>query len=187
MKNYFQTTIISVLLHALLLAAILFNFNSHSNYSVPGSTKIIQAYIPKLSTKNNNSSSKLNLMKNGILSAGGFNQFKHSEKTLPQTEQISGDQINQLVNLIYQAISQHQEYPENADLQKTAKVIVSFILNPNGNIEAAKIAESSGNSSLDQAALLSVNEAQPIQGVSEYLKSAQDFAIPIVYRPQAPH
>lgn len=97
---------------------------------------------------------------------------------------MSGDQINHLVILIYQAISQHKEYPENADLQKTTKVVISFVLNPNGEINAAHIAKSSGNSNLDQAALLAVNEAQPIQGVSEYLKSAQDFAIPIVYQPQ---
>lgn len=93
-----------------------------------------------------------------------------------------GEALPALLALLHKAIQTHQQYPESAmQLERQGRVTVSFTLKPDGSIDAAKIAKSSGTDSLDAAALAAVRDAAPFAGVRDYLQEASVFSIDVVF------
>mgnify|MGYP000408498197 CR=1 FL=1 len=89
---------------------------------------------------------------------------------------------NDLVDLLHSAIAEHQIYPESAlSLHQSGKVGISFILTPEGSIQDLKVISSSGNKTLDLAALEAVKSASPFVFAANYLKKPQVIALFIVF------
>ena len=60
-------------------------------------------------------------------------------------------------------IERHKRYPTRAKMmRKQGKVSVSFNVGPDGSLSGARVTQSSGDESLDNAALEAVNSARPI-------------------------
>ena len=64
---------------------------------------------------------------------------------------------------IRREIERHKRYPTRAKMmRKQGKVSVSFNVGPDGSLSGARVTQSSGDESLDNAALEAVNSARPI-------------------------
>lgn len=88
-----------------------------------------------------------------------------------------------LHNLLNNAINQHKHYPLAAlRLHQQGKVRISFKLLNNGNLDNLEIAQSSGYHSLDSAALLAVKKIQPFRPAADYIASAKDFKLDILFQ-----
>ena len=88
-----------------------------------------------------------------------------------------------LHSLLNNAINQHKHYPLAAlRLHQQGKVRISFKLLNNGNVDNLEIAQSSGYHSLDNAALLAVKKIQPFHPAADYIASAKDFQLDILFQ-----
>ena len=64
---------------------------------------------------------------------------------------------------IRREIERHKRYPTRAKMmRKQGKVSVSFNVGPDGSLSGARVTQSSGDESLDNAALEAVNSARPV-------------------------
>ncbi|MDG6894782.1 energy transducer TonB family protein [Volucribacter amazonae] len=73
------------------------------------------------------------------------------------------DEISAYRSALRREIERHKRYPQRAKMMRRQGVVtVSFNIGANGNITEAKIAKSSGNDDLDNAALTAVKNARPI-------------------------
>lgn len=106
----------------------------------------------------------------------------NKKSQLAQTKAIAGKELNQLIILIYKSIDKNKVFPRQAEvLHQKGKVVISFILYPNGEIKNIFIVKSSGFKILDNAALTAIQKSSPIHGTKQYLKTAQNFTVPIGY------
>lgn len=79
---------------------------------------------------------------------------------------------------LHNAIQSHQHYPRKAQImQHKGTALIRFNLFPDGHIENASLIASSGVDSLDEAALLAVNESAPIKEASIYLQGKKTFTV----------
>lgn len=198
MINNKSSWLISIVIHCMLLVALLLTINHQTTYTIPGHTHIISAYLqvekksfssraPHLSSRAQprdlkaNASPSVKMAKSN--SAHHYPRKQIHQQTIPQNQTISGAELNQLITLIYQTINKHKVYPEEAaSLQQQGKVIVTFTLHPNGLITHLHIQHSSGYADLDQAALTTLENSNPIHGVNKYLHQTQNFSLPIAYQ-----
>jgi len=178
----------SIIIHAVILSLLLLSFTFHSSFKIPGKTHPVIAYLaPYTLQKIAKPHNTQPIIKShaGILPIPKQPQktiSKPHHQAIPKNKKISGNKLNHLITLIYQAIDKHKIYPQSAqDLQHSGKVIITFNLNPTGSINGLQLAHSSGYHDLDQAALNTIKATQPIIGVNKYLKVQQTFSIPIVY------
>ena len=183
---------LSILLH-LSLFFFLFFHNQHT-FTIPGEKKtIIHAYIfteplqKKQPKKTIDLRSKLKNPKQHTheitVKPKSIKQHHTTKRSsIQKNEEIFGDKINQLVIIIYKAINQHKKYPlDNETSQHAGRVIVTFILQPDGKISHLHLSKSSGFRNLDQSAIATIKASQPIANISHLLKHPQEFSIPIDY------
>lgn len=90
---------------------------------------------------------------------------------------------NQLMKLIYRAISQHKRYPLMARrLRQQGKVMLNFVMHPNGQVTDVEVTESSRYSVLDRAAKNAVVAISPLAMVSDYLDDRKSFDVAVEFR-----
>lgn len=88
-----------------------------------------------------------------------------------------------LTDLLHQAITAQQHYPESAtELKQTGTVSLEFLLHPNGQIENIRIKQSSQFDSLDQAAIEAVQAASPVENINKYLKKPEILWVDILFK-----
>ncbi len=102
-----------------------------------------------------------------------------------QTEQLSQsvEQHESLMQLVYQAINQHKRYPYIARrLRQQGKVILNFVMHPDGQVTDVVIIESSHYSILDKAAEDAVAAISPFALAADYLDYEKAFDIAVDFR-----
>lgn len=98
------------------------------------------------------------------------------------SSQKSGKEKNALLTLLHEAIQKHQHYPLSAqEMEQEGRTRLQFTLYQNGNISHLRITQSSGITSLDQAALAAVQAALPFQGVEIYLDQAEEYSVDVIF------
>ena len=89
---------------------------------------------------------------------------------------------DQLIELLHSRISDKKQYPYFAKRQRREGVAtVSFVLHPNGDVEDARLVNSSHSEMLDKAALTAVEKIQPFEAAQDYLETAETFNIDVVF------
>ena len=87
-----------------------------------------------------------------------------------------------LIELLHSRISDKKHYPYFAKRQRRQGVAtVSFVLHPNGDIEDARLVNSSRTELLDRAALTAVENIEPFEAAQDYLEAAETFNIDVVF------
>ncbi|MAZ40342.1 MAG: hypothetical protein CMF49_09525 [Legionellales bacterium] len=203
-----KSFLLSLFFHLIILFALLIFIHLHHTtvYEISGHKKITHAYfvstkqiqalqqltqhkekqtksLKKMPIKNKVHTKKSTLTKttHTIQHATQKKQMQ-AHHQIAQNKAITGNTLNQLIQLIYQQIDAHKTYPEQAKaMHQQGKVLIKFILMPDGKLNNITLAQSSGFRLLDTAALATVQAASPIPHVARYLNSAQEFTIPIGY------
>jgi len=89
---------------------------------------------------------------------------------------------DQFIKLLHSRISDKKQYPYFAKRQRREGVAtVSFVLHPNGDIEDARLVNSSRTKLLDRAALTAVEKIEPFEAAQDYLETAETFNIDVVF------
>jgi len=80
-------------------------------------------------------------------------------------------------------IERHKQYPSTAKTRQIeGEVVIHFVITAEGNVEAVRVAKSSGYSILDQAGLTAVRDAAPFpKPPAELFKSKIPIQVPIVF------
>jgi protein TonB len=82
--------------------------------------------------------------------------------------------LNGYRTLIFSQIQSHKNYPVSSRrLQQEGTVQVSFVVRTDGSISGISVSQSSGYSSLDQAAIDSVNASSPLPEIPDELNQSQ--------------
>ena len=98
------------------------------------------------------------------------------------TELYKKTRYDKLQLILHRRINEKQSYPSTAIvLNQTGKVTLRFLLHINGMITDTAIIKSSGVSSLDHAALASVEKSMPIKESSTYLSHATYFQVEVIF------
>lgn len=93
------------------------------------------------------------------------------------------DNHDALMQLVYQAISEHKHYPYMARrLGQQGKVTLNFIMHPDGQVTDVMVIESSRYSVLDRAAQDAVVAISPFLMAAEYLSYEKVFDIAVDFR-----
>lgn len=93
-----------------------------------------------------------------------------------------GQNPDALLALLHNAIVAKQQYPASAlSMKRHGTVQVGFVLQPDGTAHDIELLQSSGTSSLDQAALQAITEASPFTGVATYVSQDKHFSLDIVF------
>lgn len=102
-------------------------------------------------------------------------------ETTTTTEALSDEQRRSSLNqLLTQALAKHFHYPMLARKRGwQGEVLLAFTLSTSGAITDARIAHGSGYSSLDHAALKSLNL---VAHIGEQLTQELNFELPVIYR-----
>ncbi len=67
-------------------------------------------------------------------------------------------------------IERHKKYPDSARIRQIeGSVTVRFVITPEGDIKSAEVVKTSGNKTLDGAALMAVKEAAPFPKAPAHL------------------
>lgn len=173
-----KSLLISFACHALLIASLVPVLHHVTNYKIPGAKHIIIASIvhevvpvpkPKV------------LQGKGLATKPSKPEVKKQIlNQQAQDKKLSGEQLNQLVLLLYRAISLHKQYPATSmDLGQQGTVEVSFMATPSGVLNHLQVIRSSGYDNLDQAAISAVKMASPVRGLGKYIHHAKTFSVPI--------
>jgi TonB family protein len=126
---------------------------------------------------------KLN-QKHISLKQSHINASSHSQQLSASLENnIKQDtQSKELLALLHAAIQKEQRYPSSAlQMERVGRTTVEFILNQDGSISHLRMIQSSGTTSLDEAALSAIQHAAPFQYIQSYLHSPQMFHIDVVF------
>jgi protein TonB len=102
-----------------------------------------------------------------------------------QTEQLSRtvEMHESLLQRVYQAINQHKRYPYMARrLRQQGKVILNFVMHPDGQVTNVVIIESSRYSILDKAAEDAVVAISPFALAADYLDYEKTFDVAVDFR-----
>lgn len=85
--------------------------------------------------------------------------------------------------LLGKALSAHFAYPKAAGaLGIRGRVLVSFMIHPDGYFSNVRIVQSSHNHDLDAAALYAVNQAPLIPEMKRFLKEPKHFVVGFIFR-----
>lgn len=187
------------MLHLVVALILVLNFNRVQKNVGLNQPKIVNSYL--LSSKAltmqfpqktaaKKSITTLPLRTNGQIAAQNqsttlVSNVSQQENLHPSSPQLSmsGQQTNELLVLLHQAIQEHQTYPPSAlEMERQGRVTVGFTLLKNGDIMNLRIVKSSGTNSLDEAGLAAVQMTAPFQEAEKYLSlNSQDFVIGVVF------
>ncbi len=181
-----QALIISLITHTALFLLIVLHFTSSEIIS-QGETKsqTISSYVyqEKIMQRRSETSTR-KIVKRAIATRKRQQTLiKPSQMTRPvESKSGNGKPISTLAAMLHKAIEEQQQYPASAlALEREGKTTVMFILHPDGSIEKLRIIAGSGTPSLDEAAIMAVNNAAPFKGVGEYLREAQAYQITVSF------
>jgi len=88
-----------------------------------------------------------------------------------------------LIQLVYQAISEHKRYPYMAHrLGQQGKVTLNFVMHPDGQVSDVMVIESSHYPVLDRAAEQAVVAISPFAMAADYLVYEKVFDIAVDFR-----
>jgi TonB family protein len=122
----------------------------------------------------------ISLKKTALASSTSESQSMQSSQLLSPVSH--GQQVSELVALLHAAIQKQQHYPASAlQLEREGRVKVKFTLDKNGRVSNLQVAESSGTSSLDEAALSAVKDAAPFSDAAQYIHAPQIYSIDVAF------
>lgn len=203
MQNYFtqqnKYIISSVMLHCLIIiaASVYFHFSSSiyegqkesliiSAYSLPN--KFMSPQTQQKSLANNTNITTKSVDAIALSTKKNREKTSESEKKMATQQAVlpagsrSGDQQNELLALLHEAIQKQQQYPLSAQqMERKGRTTIQFTLATNGSVSNLKIAKSSGTNSLDEAAMAAVRDASPFQHIEKYIQNSQEYAIDVVF------
>lgn len=192
-KNFF---ILSLILHLLLFSAFfIYSSQKITTENTNNNTKIniLHSFIYQ---KNNSQSKKQKSLKMQIKNMDSKKIISNEQKQQEIQRQITSNNKNattsknsdnikfsELAQKIHDLVAENIIYPEEAaELIKNKEVLLTFTLFPDGTIENAKIAKSSGINVLDDAALTALKVISPVVIAKQYLTTQKGFRIEIKYR-----
>lgn len=157
------------------------------NIQLLATTKQTISANKKTSTSKAISTNNLNKPKQVTQQQAKQKKSSQTTGTKNTSEQLAAASLSKnydaLHNLLNSAINQHKHYPLAAlRLHQQGTVRISFKLLNNGNLDNLEIAQSSGYHSLDNAALLAVKRIQPFHPAADYIASAKDFQLDILFQ-----
>lgn len=84
---------------------------------------------------------------------------------------------------LFRKLARHKVYPSELKKNKIeGRVVVKFTLAADGKVISSSIQQSSGNDSLDDAALQVLNKASPLPAIPSYMnRSEMTLAVPVEY------
>jgi protein TonB len=84
---------------------------------------------------------------------------------------------------LFRKLARHKVYPSELKKNKIeGRVVVKFTLAADGRVMSSSIQQSSGNDSLDDAALQMLNKASPLPAIPSYMnRSEMTLAVPVEY------
>jgi protein TonB len=87
------------------------------------------------------------------------------------------------LDMVRLKIESRKEYPKSSQLRNIeGKVMVEFVIGPDGSISALKVAGGSGDEALDQAAILAVQNAAPFSSPPEnFFNGPVRVNVPIMF------
>lgn len=87
-----------------------------------------------------------------------------------------------LIRLMGRALSANLIYPKIEEyLDSRARVLVAFVLHPEGNFTNVQVVKSSDNTNFDNAALYAVNKAPNIPGARRFLPKPKYFVVGFIF------
>jgi TonB family protein len=79
-------------------------------------------------------------------------------------------------------LDKHKRYPAERQ-QKTAEIIVSFVLDRTGHVLSSSIAKGSGDTAFDEAALAMIKRSDPVpQPPPLVADEGLNFTLPVIFR-----
>jgi TonB family protein len=175
-----QTTLAlltSIALHFLLISSAYIHFPSRSKVMSLTSPFFFPTYLMLDSTP---SASTKKIFRQNLKKDHSFNN--------KSSNQVSGSvnsdnmMTDKLRRALHAAIAAQQVYPASAPTGlTTARTKITFLLYPDGHIENANIAQSSGSTAFDFAALDAVESARLDPTLTQSLRSAKTFFIDIIF------
>jgi len=98
-------------------------------------------------------------------------------------EAITRSRLLELTGRLHRAIERQKHYPLSARrLGREGTTSVAFRMNPSGAIDSLEVAASSGEPSLDRAALRAVRGISPFDEAGAYLDETAPFRVDIAFR-----
>ncbi len=177
MRRSKNSLLISILLHAVILAVVLMVFRHAIFYGkTTHSTSIEQAYLVVKTTVSAKPQqilqplpvqpSKIQQIAQRPLRLARAAPAPSATPALPSAgtmPPLASNQIQQLLLLIAGDIQHHLHYPSGAITQvEQGQSVVQFRLDSEGNLQNIQLVQSSGVLSLDQAALQAIVASSPI-------------------------
>jgi TonB family protein len=175
--------------HFILLAALVIIFPA-SSHVIPFShfnqqlisSHLVDANNIAAATTSPRQHKSIRLLKNTIAIASQP-PIAASSRTPEQHTRNKGQPMPALLAALHAAIQRQQQYPASAEeMGREGRVTLSFKLFTDGSIDHLQVLHTSGTSSLDYAALTAVNAATPFQHVAQYLTTAEDYQIDVVFK-----
>lgn len=181
------------MLHSVLLAAAGLFYVNQTRMGDHDET-IIQSYTYVEKNLANKASVEKQIAQNEKLAAQGLQKIakkesnskqavhKSKQQLAAQTARVQGENTETLVGLLHKAIAEHQHYPLAAEeMGRSGRVTVKFALSAQGEVSELHIAQSSGTTSLDEAALDAVRDAAPFTMAKSYLSRTQEFSVDVLF------
>lgn len=115
------------------------------------------------------------------------NQIKQAMNHLKNVEPVLliGDKtkiVDPLILLMAKSLSAHFSYPKvEGNFGVTGRVIVEFVLHPDGTFSDVDIIQSSDNQDFDSAALYAVNTAPLVNGADKFLSAPKYFVVGFIF------
>jgi TonB family protein len=202
-KSYPQLT--SIMLHMLVFFSVIFYFDFSAEKITLGQdiAQVVNSYVYQhhtaakmISAASQNQAAPAERIQR-VVAANGIQKVipikkrvvaspKSASRSAQSFHQESppshGHETSELIALLHAAIQKQQHYPASAlQLEREGRVKVKFTLDTHGMVSNLQVAESSGTSSLDEAALSAVKNAAPFAEAMQYLHEPQVYNIDVAF------
>jgi TonB family protein len=188
--------VLSTMLHLMVIGILIVHFG-HKHYVKTGNTPVMQAYIyqqPAVFKK-----TKVAVARRGGVKTKKYRQSKHgwlklhklehknlhnsySQKAVYLQANLAGKE-NKLLMKLHDLIQEKITLPQNMRLFiKGRKIVVSFELLPNGNIDKVKIIKSSGIAVLDKSVVQAIYTITPVKFAGKWIQRKHVFELPILFK-----
>lgn len=191
-----QTSIsmtISVCLHVTLIALLLWH-TTPTTITLSGSTPTLTAHVAELPQQQNQKQHYITTVTQShqhlVTKKTSIHQHNQQTKPSPQhatqstthLQQRHGATNSALIQYLSTQIQAHLNYPEQAKLlDETGTTTITLQLLPSGDITATHTTTSSGYTTLDQAALQTIKQAQPFSKAKHYISTPTQVVVPVLF------
>jgi TonB family protein len=109
-------------------------------------------------------------------------EAKHSVAPAPETGQAARRQRATWTKQLVAHLDRHKRYPAERQ-QKTAEIVISFVLDRTGHVLSTGIVKGSGDTVFDEAALAMVKRSDPVpQPPPLVADEGLNFTLPVIFR-----